>query len=57
MTIHPTQKPQIALILVKKVTVQAKYMDFANIFLKESAELLPGYIEVNKHVIKLKNSK
>ena len=34
MTINPAQKAQINLLLVEKVTILAKYVDFANIFSK-----------------------
>lgn len=30
--IHPAQKAQIALLIIEKVTVLAKYPDFANFF-------------------------
>ena len=57
MTIHLAQEAQIALLLAKKVTVLVKYSDFADIFWKKSAEVLPEYTRINKHVIKLENSK
>ena len=47
MTIHLAGKAQIALLLAKKVTVLAKYLDFADVFLKESAEVLPEYTGIN----------
>ena len=31
----------------------AKYADFADVFLKESAEVLPEYIKINEHAIEL----
>ena len=40
MTIHPARKAQLALLLVKKVNVSAKYSDFADVFLEESANML-----------------
>ena len=57
MTIHPARKTQIALLLAKKVTVPAKYSDFANIFLKESTKMLPKHTRINEHVIKLEDDK
>ena len=44
-------------LLAKKVTVPAKYLDFANIFLKKSANVLSEQIGANKHKIKLKKGK
>ena len=41
MTIHPAREDQIALLLAEKVIVPAEYSDFADIFSKESAEMLP----------------
>ena len=55
MTIHPARKAQIALLLAKKVTVLAKYSDFADVFSKKSAEILSKCIGINKHAIELKD--
>ena len=57
MTIHPARKAQLALLLAKKVTVLAKYSDFADIFLEESANILPEQTGVNEHAKKLEKSK
>ena len=57
MMIHPAWKAQIAFLLAKEVTVLAKYLDFADVFSKESAELLPKYTGINEHAIKLENDK
>ena len=57
MMIHPAQEAQIASLLAEKVIVPAKYSDFANVFSKESAEVLPECIEINKHAIELEDSK
>ena len=40
ITIHLAKKAQITLLLAKKVTVLAKYSDFADIFLEKSANIL-----------------
>ena len=56
-TIHPAWKAEIALLLAKKVTNLAKYADFVNVFLKKLAEVLPKYTKINKHAIKLEESK
>ena len=56
-TIHQARKAQMALLLAKVVTVLAKYLDFADVFLKESSNILPKQIKVNEHVIELENGK
>ena len=40
MAIYPAREAQFTLLLAKKVIVPAKYSDFANVFLKESANVL-----------------
>ena len=40
ITIHPARKAWLPLLLAKKVTVSAKYLDFADIFLEKSANIL-----------------
>ena len=45
------------MLLAKKITVLAKYIDFSDIFLKESAEVLPKRIKINEHAIELKKGK
>ena len=40
ITIYLAWKAQIALLLAKKVTIPVKYSDYADIFSKESAEML-----------------
>ena len=47
----------MTLLLAKKVIVVAKYLDFANIFLEELANIPLEQIGVNKHTIKLEKSK
>ena len=37
----------MALVLAKKVTVPAKYLDFADVFLEKSANILPEQTGVN----------
>lgn len=53
ITIHPARKTQIALLLAKKVTVLANYLDFTDVFSKKLAEVLLEQIEINKHAIEL----
>ena len=57
ITIHLVRKAQIALLLIKKIIVQAEYLDFANVFSKKSAKVLSEQIEVNEQAIKLEESK
>ena len=57
MLIHPDQKAQIALLIAKEITVLVEYSDFADVFLKELAEVLPEYTGINKHALKLKDGK
>ena len=57
MTIYSAYKAQIALLITKKVIILAKYADFANIFLKKLAEVLPEQTNINKHAIKLIDGK
>ena len=53
MIIHPARKAQIAFLIAKKVTIPAKYSDFAGIFLKESAGVLAKRTGINKQAIEL----
>ena len=57
MIILPTNKAQIALLLAKKVTIAAKYLDFADAFLKKSANIFLKQIGANEHMIKLEQGK
>ena len=47
----------MTLLLAEKVTVLAKYSDFANIFLKKLANVFSEQIKVNEHAIELKKRK
>ena len=57
MTIHPARGAQIASLLAKKVTVLAKYSDFANVFLEESAKMVSKCTGISKHAIELEDDK
>ena len=57
MTIYLARKAQMALLLAKKVTIPAKYLDYADIFLEKSANVLPEQTRVNEHIIKLEKGK
>ena len=47
----------MAFWLAKKVTVLDKYLDFANIFLQKSANVLSEQTRVNKHAIEFEKDK
>lgn len=53
ISIHLTQKVQIALSMAEKVTILKRYLDYANIFLKESTVELPKCFDINKYLINL----
>lgn len=53
MTIHSTREAQIALLVAKKVNVSAKYLNYADIFLKEVAAELLKRLGINEHAIDL----
>ena len=47
----------MASLLAKEVTVLAEYLDFANIILEKSTNVLLKQTKVNKYVIKLEKGK
>ena len=55
--IYLTRKIQITLLLAKEVIIWSEYSDFANIFFKKSAKILPERIKINKYTIKWVDSK
>ena len=57
MTIYLARKAQLALLLAEKITILAKYLDFAYVFLKNSANILWEQIRVYEHTIKLEEGK
>ena len=57
MIIHPARNAQIALLLAEKVNVLVEYTDFVNVFLKESAKVLPKRTGINEHAIELEEGK
>ena len=57
MLIPPARKAQIALLLAKEITVPVKYSDYANVFSKELAELLPKRTGINDHAIEPEKGK
>ena len=57
MTIYLAKEAQIASLLAEKVTVPVEYADFINIFSKKLTKELPKRTDINKHTIKLEESK
>ncbi len=57
MSIHPARKAQIASLLTEEVTILAKYLDYTDVFLKDSAAELLKQTDLNEHAIDLIESK
>lgn len=57
MLIHLAQKTLIALLLIKKITVLDEYLDFDNVFSKNSAAKSLKCFDINKHSINLELNK
>lgn len=55
--IHPTWKAWIALLLAEKITVPDEYLDFGDVFSKDSAAEQPPRSDINKYAIDLKLGK
>ena len=53
MPIHPAQKTQIALLVIKEVQIPSKNSDFSDVFLEKEALILPEVTEINQHAIEL----
>ena len=53
MTIYPACKAQIALLIAKIINVSAKYTDFASMFLKKLANVLPEKTSIIEYAIEL----
>lgn len=53
MIIHPPMETQIALSVGKEMTIPAKYLDYTNVFLKESVAELPKSSDINEYSINL----
>lgn len=56
MTIFLARKIQISLLLLEKVNIPAQYLNFANMYLKKLAKVLPKYNKINKYAIKLEKN-
>lgn len=57
ITIYLARKVELFFLLVKKIIISAKYLDFANIFPKKLPQMLCKQSRANKHIIKLKMCK
>lgn len=59
MTIHSLQKARITTLKQNEASIEVstKYFNFADIFCKEKALVLPEQTDLNKHAIELENSK
>ena len=54
ISIYPARKAQLALLLIEKVTVPIKYLNFADVFLEKLANIFSEQTRANEHTIKLK---
>lgn len=57
MLIYPVQKAQIALLIIKKMVILAKYWDYTNVFSKDLAIELLERFDINEYAIDLKLGK
>ena len=57
MSIHLARKAQLALLSTEKITVPVKYLDFADLFLENSANVPLEQTDANEHAIKLEEGK
>ena len=57
MRIYPAKKTPLALLITEKVTVIAKNLDFTDVFLEKSANVLLEQTKANKHTIELEKGK
>ena len=59
MEIYPDREVQVAALIADEalITISAEYLNFVDVFSKESVAVLPEYTEINTHVIDLKKGK
>lgn len=57
MLFYPAQVAQIALIIIKKITILTKYLNFINIFSKKIVMKPFKHFNINKHLMDLKPDK
>ena len=55
--IHPDKAAQIASLLAEEVKILDKYSDFADVFSKKKALVLPERTELNEHAIDMEDGK
>lgn len=55
--IHLTQEAQITLLVIKKITIPIKYLDFTDVFLEKPAAELFKHFAINKYMIGLESGK
>lgn len=59
MTMHPDCKVEIASLIIDKpsITMRVEYLNFADVFFKKYATMLPKHIEINTYTIDLEEDK
>lgn len=57
MIIYLAKKTQISLLQIEKLIIFAEFLDYADLFLKKSTELLSKHIQANKSKILLDKTK
>ena len=55
--IHSDRKAQIASLLIEKVKISDKYLDFINVFSEKKALVLLEQTKLNEHIIDLEDDK
>lgn len=51
ISIHPAWAAQIALLIAERIAIPIEYLNFADIFSKNSITKLLKYFNINKHAI------
>ena len=57
ISIHPSRKAQLTLLLIKKDTVPVQYLPFADVFSEKSANVLSEWTGANELAIELEEGK
>ena len=57
ISIHPAKEAQLALLLTEEVTMPTEYLDFANVFSENSANVFWKRTGANEYAIKLEKGK
>lgn len=53
MAIYPTWETRITLLITKKIIIPGEYLDYADVFWKDSAVELPKQTNLNENAIDL----